>query len=153
MRKVILGLLTVWSLVFATSIEKDIERLLEEVKKAPPSERYKVMNELKLRLRELNERDREEAIERVYRKLKGKEHMEREEQEHRYEREHEERYDERHEERYEEKYEERYEEKFEEKMEERREKYEERYEDKSEGDVDKDVDMDMGDGNGGKHDD
>ncbi len=97
----------------AGDIEKDIVRLLEEVKKAPPDERYKVMNELKLRLRELNERERDEMIRKIYHELKGKEKIERHE-EHMYEEKHEEKfergYEERHEEKHEIKYEERYEE-------------------------------------------
>ena len=54
--------------------EHEILQLVEEVKKAPPEERYKVMNELKLKLRELNRHEREEMIRKVYRELKGEEH-------------------------------------------------------------------------------
>jgi len=63
--------------------EHEILRLVEEVKKAPPEERYKVMNELKLKLRELNKHEREEMIRKVYRELKG--HEAHEKYEHRFE--------------------------------------------------------------------
>ncbi len=54
---VLIGFLTVAT---GSDIEREIGRLLEKVKKAPPEERYKVMNELKLR--ELNRREREEGL-------------------------------------------------------------------------------------------
>ncbi|HHJ64725.1 MAG TPA: hypothetical protein ENJ61_07445 [Aquifex aeolicus] len=90
--------------VVLAGTESEIIRLIEEVKRAHPEERYKVMNELKLRLRELNRREREEMIRKIYEELKGEraEHHEREEH---YEREehheHREEIEEDHEERYE----------------------------------------------------
>ena len=55
--------------------EHEIIQLIEEVKKAPPGERYKVMNRLKLKLREMNRVEREEIIRKIYRELKGPEHQ------------------------------------------------------------------------------
>ncbi len=118
MRLVIILLLSV-VLSFAGS--EEIIRLIEEVKKAPPEERYKVMNRLKLKLREMNQREREEAIKRVYMELKGERHEGRHERE-----------EERHEERFEhergraEEMEEKFQEKFEEKHEDMHEEMEER---------------------------
>jgi len=89
----------------ASDVERDIVRLIEEVKRADPDERYKIMNELKLRLRELNRREREEMIRKVYEELRG-EREERHEYEERYE--HHEEHEEEHEERYEERYEEKH---------------------------------------------
>ena len=118
MRRVII-LLFLSALSFAGNDE--ILRLIEEVKKAPPEERYKVMNRLKLKLREMNRKEREEAIKRVYMELKGEKHGGRHERE-----------EERHEERFErergraEEMEERFQEKFEEKHEDMHEEMEER---------------------------
>ena len=64
---------------FGQDYESEILRLIEEVKKAPPSERYKIMNELKIKLRELNRKEREEMIREVYERLKGRERFGREE--------------------------------------------------------------------------
>ncbi len=74
--KLIAGLVLSGAVFFsiAQPNEYEILRLVEEVKKAPPEERYKVMNELKLKLRELNRHEREEMIRKVYRELKGEEH-------------------------------------------------------------------------------
>lgn len=96
---------------FGQNHEVEILRLIEEVKKAPPSERYKIMNELKIKLREMSRREREEMIREVYEKLKGGEMFEKGEH-------------------FEEKYEEH--EKYEQK-----EKYEQEFEDKFERDVEK----------------
>jgi biotin-(acetyl-CoA carboxylase) ligase len=49
--------------------EMEIIRLIDKVKKVPPEERYKVMNELKMHLRELNRKEREEAIRKIYEEL------------------------------------------------------------------------------------
>lgn len=97
--------------VLAGDREAEIIRLIEEVKRAHPEERYRVMNELKLKLRELNRREREEMIRKVYEELKGEreERYEREEH-HDYREEFEEAYEEKHEERYEEKHQLRHEE-------------------------------------------
>ncbi len=108
-------------LVFGGEIEREINELLKEVKSAPPEERYKVMNELKLKLRELNRREREEAIRRIYRELKGEEHYEREHGHEEFEEEQErgfshEMKEEERGERYEEKVEEKYENRVENKM-------------------------------------
>ncbi|GEM_PF-3474488 len=54
--------------------EREINRLIEEVKNAPPEEKYKVMNELKMRLREIRGEEREEMIKEVYERLKGREY-------------------------------------------------------------------------------
>lgn len=59
----------------AEHFEHEIIQLIEEVKKAPPEERYKVMNKLKLKLREENRIEREELIRKIYRELKGPEHQ------------------------------------------------------------------------------
>ncbi len=79
MKKFLLLLLTVLAFTFSSEMEQ-LRELLEEVKKAPPEERYKVMNRVKLLLREMNRREREEAIREIYRELKG-ERYEREEHE------------------------------------------------------------------------
>ncbi len=70
------GLLLSGTLFFSVGQpqEHEILRLVEEVKKAPPEERYKVMNELKLKLREMSRHEREEMIKKVYRELKEGEH-------------------------------------------------------------------------------
>ena len=65
----------------------EIRELIEKIKKSPPEERYIHMNELKLRLRELNEEQREEVIRRLYRELSGREY-EREGREHEEKRKH-----------------------------------------------------------------
>ncbi len=89
MKYLLIVLLTAF-LSLASDIEMEIRTLIEEVKKAPPEERYKVMNRLKLKLRELSTREREEAIKRVYMELKGERHREKHEL-------HEEKVEERHE--------------------------------------------------------
>lgn len=99
MRSLLLGLVF-WVVPSFGSEAMEIRELIEKVKRAPADERYKVMNELKLKLREMNRREREEAIRKIYMELKGEEYRERHEE--RYEREHEreemmERYEEVHE--------------------------------------------------------
>ncbi|WP_461830089.1 DUF1700 domain-containing protein, partial [Aquifex sp.] len=51
---------------------EDIREIVEKVKTAPPEERYIYMNELKLRLRELKEEQREEIIKTLYREFGGR---------------------------------------------------------------------------------
>jgi len=97
--------------VIASDQEAEILRLIEEVKKAPPEEKYKVMNELKLHLRELNRREREEMIRKIYEEFREnredrhereeiyEQHEEYEEHREKYEEEFEEKYYEKHEER------------------------------------------------------
>jgi len=103
-KALLVSLLLLAGAVLAGSAESEIIRLIEEVKRAHPEERYKVMNELKLRLRELNRREREEMIRKIYEEFKGErvEHHEREDH-----REHREEIGEEYEERYE-KYEEKH---------------------------------------------
>ena len=83
--------------VFAKSPEEEIVNLIEKVKRTPPDERYRVMNELKLKLRELSREEREEMILRIYKELKGEMEERFERFEERFEREevHEERHGER----------------------------------------------------------
>ena len=59
----------------AEHFEDEIIQLIEEVKKAPPEERYEVMNKLKLKLREMNRTEREEIIRKIYRELKSPGHQ------------------------------------------------------------------------------
>ncbi len=137
MRKVILILGLFISVVVAQELEREISDLIHRVKSAPPEERYKVMNELKTKLRELSERERHSAVEKVYKELKGERHEEREEHEH-MDRDHESRYGEKHEEKYEEKHGEKYEEKY-------GDMYE-KYEEKNGEMMDKEIDEDKGGG-------
>ena len=137
MRKVILVLGLFVTMVFAQDLEHEISELIHRVKSAPPEERYKVMNELKTKLREMSERERHSAIEKVYRELKGERHEGREEHEH-VDRDHEDRYGEKHEEKYEEKHGEKYEEKY-------GDMYE-KYEEKNGEMMDKETDEDRGGG-------
>ena len=60
------------------SLEIEIRELIEKIKKSPPEERYIYMNELKLRLRELKEEQREEIIRTLYRELAGRKEREHE---------------------------------------------------------------------------
>lgn len=109
-------------LAFSSDIHEDVQTLLKKVKTAPPEERYKVMNELKLKLRELNKREREEVIRKIYRELKGERHPDRERKGDKFEEEklkHRDLSDkigEKHKEKYEEKFEEKYEDKAEKRM-------------------------------------
>jgi hypothetical protein len=70
--KVLIALVVFFTFALsAEHYEREIIRLINEVKKAPPEDRYKVMNRLKLRLRELGRREREEMIRKVYEELRG----------------------------------------------------------------------------------
>ncbi len=73
MRKVVLVLALVVGLTAlgGNEVDQDLLRLLDEVRRAEPHERYKVMNELKMRLRELNRHEREQMIRKVYDELRG----------------------------------------------------------------------------------
>jgi len=78
--KILLYLILVGVFAFG----EDFEKLIEQIKKAPPEERYIYMNELKLRLRELHEERRKEIVKKLYRELSGREpeHKMREELKH-----------------------------------------------------------------------
>ncbi len=56
---------------------EDIKRLIEEIKKAPPEERYKLMNRLKLKLREINASERNRFLKLLRKELSAGKHKDR----------------------------------------------------------------------------
>ena len=52
-------------------IKTKIEKLIEEVKKAPPSEKYKKMNQLKLFIKKLKAKERIKIMKKLHKQLKG----------------------------------------------------------------------------------
>lgn len=73
-------LITFFSFFIVFSSEREILELIDKIKSVPPHERYIYMNRLKLKLRELNEEQREKVIRELYREFKGR-HHERDERE------------------------------------------------------------------------
>ena len=64
-------ILAALSVSVSQDLHQEILEILDRVKRTPPEERYKVMNELKLKLRELSMEEREEMIREIYEELKG----------------------------------------------------------------------------------
>ncbi len=64
-------MLAALSVSVSQDLHQEILEILDRVKRTPPEERYKVMNELKLKLRELSMEEREEMIREIYEELKG----------------------------------------------------------------------------------
>jgi len=79
LKKIFVGfLIGVFSLSYGGEeilIKSKIEKLIQEVKKAPPSERYKKMNQLKLFIKKLKAEERINIMKQLHRQLSGGMHM------------------------------------------------------------------------------
>jgi len=72
MKLILITFLFFFFIVFSS--EREILELIDKIKSVPPHERYIYMNRLKLKLRELNEEQREKVIRELYREFKGRYH-------------------------------------------------------------------------------